>query len=88
MYLAQIQPLRGCAGRAFYTTGFHPALFILNPVTGVSQAVSILNSHCLLPEIILGYKLIIECSTYEILQILSLSLLDKTPLNELLTDQN
>lgn len=33
-------------------------------------------------------KLCLALSTYEILQILSISLLDKTPLNELLTNQN
>jgi hypothetical protein len=26
-------------------TGLHPALFILNPVTGVLRAISTLNSH-------------------------------------------
>jgi hypothetical protein len=33
-------------------------------------------------------KLKVDRSTYEILQILSISLLDKTPLNELFTNQN
>ena len=37
---------------------------------------------------IVGNKLKVDRSTYEILQILSISLLDKTPLNELLTNQN
>jgi len=33
-------------------------------------------------------KLKVDRSTYEILQILSISLLDKTPINELLTKQD
>ena len=37
---------------------------------------------------IVGNKLKVDRSTYEILQILSISLLDKTSLNELLTNQN
>ena len=36
---------------------------------------------------IVSYKLKVECTIYEILQILNISLLDKTPLNELLTNQ-
>jgi len=35
-----------------------------------------------------GNTLKIDHSTYEILQILSISLLDKTPINELLTSHN
>jgi uncharacterized protein YbaR (Trm112 family) len=37
---------------------------------------------------IVSNKLKVDRSTYEILQILSISPLDKTPLNELLTNQN
>ena len=37
---------------------------------------------------IVGNKLKVDRSTYEILQILSIYLLDKTPLNELLTNMN
>ena len=35
---------------------------------------------------IVGYNLKIDRSTYEILQVLGISLLDKTPVNELFTN--
>jgi hypothetical protein len=36
---------RGCGGHSSLITGFHPALFILNPVAGVLRTISTLNSH-------------------------------------------
>ncbi|HEM49294.1 MAG TPA: IS4 family transposase [Caldithrix sp.] len=50
------------------------------------QVYSAIIAYCLVA--LVRNKLKIERSTYEILQILSISLLDKTPLNELLTNQN
>lgn len=50
------------------------------------QVYSAIISYCLVA--LVRNKLQIDRSTYEILQILSISLLDKTPLNELLTNQN
>jgi hypothetical protein len=49
------------------------------------QIYSALITYCLVAMV--RNKLKIDRSTYEILQILSISLLDKTPLNELLTSQ-
>ena len=50
------------------------------------QVYSAIIAYCLVA--LVRNKLKIHHSTYEILQILSISLLDKTPLNELLTKQN
>jgi hypothetical protein len=50
------------------------------------QVYSAIIAYCLVA--LVRNKLKIDRSTYEILQILSISLLDKTPLNELLTNQN
>lgn len=50
------------------------------------QVYSAIIAYCLVA--LVRNKLKVERSTYEILQILSISLLDKTPLNELLTNQN
>jgi len=50
------------------------------------QVYSAIIAYCLVA--LVRNKLKIERSIYEILQILSISLLDKTPLNELLTNQN
>ncbi|MGD2034463.1 MAG: IS4 family transposase [Bacteroidales bacterium] len=50
------------------------------------QIYSAIIAYCLVA--LVRNKLRIDRSTYEILQILSISLLDKTPLNELLTNQN
>ncbi|MBN2213927.1 MAG: IS4 family transposase [Bacteroidales bacterium] len=50
------------------------------------QVYSALIAYCLVA--LVCNKLKIERSTYEILQILSISLLDKTPINELLTNQS
>ncbi len=50
------------------------------------QVYSAIIAYCLVA--LVRNKLQIDRSTYEILQILSISLLDKTPLNELLTNQN
>jgi hypothetical protein len=50
------------------------------------QVYSAIIAYCLVA--LVRNKLIVDRSTYEILQILSISLLDKTPLNELLTNQN
>jgi len=47
---------------------------------------SAIIAYCLVA--LIRNKLKVERSTYEILQILSISLLDKTPLNELLTSQD
>ena len=48
------------------------------------QIYSAIIAYCLVA--IVGKELKIERSTYEILQILGISLLDKTPINELLTN--
>lgn len=50
------------------------------------QIYSAIIAYCLVA--LIRNKLKVDRSTYEILQILSISLLDKTPLNELLTNQN
>ncbi len=50
------------------------------------QVYSAIIAYCLVA--LIRNKLKVDRSTYEILQILSISLLDKTPLNELLTNQN
>ena len=50
------------------------------------QVYSAIVAYCLVA--LVRNKLKVDHSTYEILQILSISLLDKTPLNELLTNQN
>jgi hypothetical protein len=50
------------------------------------QVYSAIIAYCLVA--LVRNKLKIERSTYEILQIFSISLLDKTPLNEFLTNQN
>lgn len=50
------------------------------------QVYSAIISYCLVA--LVRNKLKVDRSTYEILQILSISLLDKAPLNELLTNQN
>lgn len=50
------------------------------------QVYSAIIAYCLVA--LVRNKLKINRSTYEILQILSISLLDKTPLNELFTNQN
>jgi hypothetical protein len=50
------------------------------------QIYSAIIAYCLVA--IIGNKLKVDRSTYEILQILSISLLDKTPLKELLTNQD
>jgi len=50
------------------------------------QVYSAIITYCLVA--LVRNKLRVDRSTYEILQILSISLLDKTPLNELLTNQN
>lgn len=50
------------------------------------QVYSAIIAYCLVA--LVRNKLKVERSTYEILQILSISLLDKTPLNELFTNQN
>ena len=50
------------------------------------QVYSAIIAYCLVA--LVRNKLQIDRSIYEILQILSISLLDKTPLNELLTNQN
>ena len=50
------------------------------------QVYSAIIAYCLVA--LVRNKLKVDRSTYEILQILSISLLDKTPLNELLTYQN
>jgi len=50
------------------------------------QVYSAIIAYCLVA--LVRNKLQIDRSTYEILQILSISLLDKTPINELLTNQN
>jgi hypothetical protein len=50
------------------------------------QIYSAIIAYCLVA--LVRNKLKVERSTYEILQILSISLLDKTPLNELLTNQD
>jgi hypothetical protein len=49
------------------------------------QVFSAVIAYCLVA--LIRNKLKIDRSTYEILQILSISLLDKTPLNELFTNQ-
>jgi hypothetical protein len=48
------------------------------------QIYSAIIAYCLVATV--GKELKIERSTYEILQILGISLLDKTPINELLTN--
>jgi transposase len=48
------------------------------------QIYSAIIAYCLVA--IVGYDLKIERSTYEILQVLGISLLDKTPVNELFTN--
>ena len=48
------------------------------------QIYSAIITYCLVA--IVGYDLKIERSTYEILQVLGISLLDKTPVNELFTN--
>lgn len=50
------------------------------------QVYSAIIAYCLVA--LIRNKLKVDRSTYEILQILSISLLDKTPVNELLTNQN
>jgi hypothetical protein len=50
------------------------------------QVYSAIIAYCLVA--LVRNKLKVDRSTYEILQILSISLLDKTPLDELLTNQN
>lgn len=50
------------------------------------QIYSAIIAYCLVA--IIGYKLKVDRSTYEILQILSISLLDKTPIKELLTNHD
>jgi hypothetical protein len=50
------------------------------------QVYSAIIAYCLVA--LIRNKLKVDRSIYEILQILSISLLDKTPLNELLTNQN
>jgi len=50
------------------------------------QVYSAIIAYCLVAMV--RNKLKVDRSTYEILQILSISLLDKAPLNELLTNQN
>ncbi|MCF8388327.1 MAG: transposase, partial [Bacteroidales bacterium] len=50
------------------------------------QVYSAIIAFCLVA--LIRNKMKVERSTYEILQILSISLLDKTPVNELLTNQN
>jgi len=50
------------------------------------QVYSAIITYCLVA--LVRNKLKVDRSTYEILQILSISILDKTPLNELLTNQN
>lgn len=50
------------------------------------QVYSAIVAYCLVA--LVRNKLKVDHSTYEILQILSISLLDKTPLDELLTNQN
>ena len=50
------------------------------------QIYSAIIAYCLVAMI--GSQLKIERSTYEILQILGISLLDKTPVKELLTNLN
>lgn len=50
------------------------------------QVYSAIIAYCLVA--IVGTKLKIERSTYEILQVLGISLLDKTPVRELLTNMN
>jgi hypothetical protein len=50
------------------------------------QVYSAIIAYCLVA--LVRNKLKVDHSTYEILQILSISLLDKTPLNELLTNHN
>jgi len=50
------------------------------------QVYSAIITYCLVA--LVRNKLKADRSTYEILQILSISLLDKTPINELLTNQN
>jgi len=50
------------------------------------QIYSAIIAYCLVA--IVGTKLKIERSTYEILQVLGISLLDKTPVRELLTNMN
>ncbi|MDF1575721.1 MAG: IS4 family transposase [Bacteroidales bacterium] len=50
------------------------------------QIYSAVIAYCLVA--IIGYKLKVDRSTYEILQILSISLFDKTPIKELLTNHD
>lgn len=50
------------------------------------QVYSAIIAYCLVA--LIRNKLKVDRSTYEILQILSISLLDKTPVNELFTNQN
>jgi hypothetical protein len=50
------------------------------------QVYSAIIAYCLVA--LVRNKLKVDRSTYEILQILSISLLDKAPLNELFTNQN
>ena len=50
------------------------------------QVYSAIVAYCLVA--LVRNKLKVDRSTYEILQILSISLLDKTPINELFTNQN
>lgn len=50
------------------------------------QVYSAIIAYCMVA--LICNKLKVDRSTYEILQILSISLLDKTPLNELFTNQN
>ena len=50
------------------------------------QVYSAIIAYCLVA--LVRNKLKVDYSTYEILQILSISLLDKTPINELLTNKN
>ena len=50
------------------------------------QIYSAIIAYCLVA--LIRNKLKVDHSTYEILQILSISLLDKTPLNVLLTNQD
>ncbi len=50
------------------------------------QVYSAIIAYCLVA--IIGKRLKIERSTYEILQVLGISLLDKTPVKELLTNMN
>jgi IS4 transposase len=48
------------------------------------QIFCVISAYCLVA--IIGYDLKIDLSTYEILQVLGISLLDKTPVKELFTN--